>query len=142
MFRRSSTQRAFALGLVALFHVAIFSDVAMLLCPPIGGVPAVAEGSQASEQHPAAAHAGHAGHATQHHVSPGPEDGDEDLPAGHDHGSCNFCCPHGRVDVGSVPALPPHEGLLTHAVASVPSVGVHPSPTPSPHTLPNPPPVA
>jgi hypothetical protein len=95
---RSLTQRAFALGLVALFHVAMLQDVVMLLCVPVAGAEQVA-----SHEHHGDSHAAH--------TAPTPEPENPEQAPSHDHGSCNYCCTHGPADVGRLPTLhASHEG--------------------------------
>ena len=136
---RSLTQRALALGLLALFHVAVFSEVAMLLCGPVGHTSVAIAESHGS---------GH-GHAAPASTSDAPADeaarrsaGDEDGAPAHDQGSCTFCCPNGRSDLGDPPSLTFTVGAPVHHVAPSVFVGSVQGPTRILHTLPNPPPVA
>jgi hypothetical protein len=123
----------------------MFSDVAMLLCAPMGEThAAVAVSDSRGSEHSSMAHASHAGMAQDAlaagESTDGQEDGDQPLP--HDHGSCNFCCAHGQPDLASFPALALREGAPARAIAPETFVQLYLSTTPHLQTLPNPPPVA
>jgi hypothetical protein len=131
---RSLTRRALALGLIALFHVAMFQDVAMLLCAMAPGATQVATAPPAM-----AGHEHHGATSTASHSDPGNPDPVPD----HDHGSCsNYCCSHSPADVGRLPTLLASSEAPALSVASVEFVELYLSPTVPHNTLPNPPPVA
>ena len=129
---RSPSTRALALGLITLFHVAMFEDVVMLVRMPPMPPPAAA---------PAAATEGHEHHGA--HAASHSDPSNPDPAPNHDHGSCsNYCCSHGPADVGRLPTLQASYEAPAPGAASVDFVELHLSPTVSLNTLPNPPPVA
>lgn len=135
---RSLTTRALALGLIALFHVAMFNDVAMLLCAPQSGTHVEQMESHGSDV-TSTAHMSHQGMA---HASPGSEPGDDEPVPAHDHGSCNFCCAHGPSGAVGSPGLALGAEAPAYRPAPVTYVALDLSPAPDLHTLPNPPPLA
>ena len=137
---RSLTRRALALGLIALFHVAMFQDVAMLLCAMAPDATQVATAPPAMPDH--ASMAGHQHHGATSTASRSDAENPDPVPD-HDHGSCtNYCCSHSPADVGRLPALLASTEAPAFHVASVEFVELYLSPTVPHNTLPNPPPVA
>jgi hypothetical protein len=135
---RSLTTRALALGLIALFHVAMFQDVVMLLRMPLTGVEQVASALPAAPDH--ASMAGHEHHGASHAST---DSGDPDPAPNHDHGSCSsYCCSHSPAEVGRLPTLRASVEAPSLPVAAVEFVELYLSPTVQHNTLPIPPPVA